>query len=532
MKKNLNIKSVCIIIATIMLIMIKTTSLAVDTAKVSVETARLRKTASETSSVIELVSQGEEVEILEKEGNWYKVKYKSYTGYIREDLLDIQNTETETNNENQTNTQTQNNSDEETNSQNENNLETETQANNENETNNTQAEGNLSTNENQNTEENNSNNQVKPEEANNEANSTNTETTSQEETQSNLGQYKTKESITLKILPLVNSLEINKIEANQNLNVEQIINGWAYIIYENNQGWARLDNLEKIDTQVSENEENTSQENEQNKEVPNEENSESEANNNNNNEQTPINMTSTKYVNAQTVNVRSSASTSSDIVTQLKINTEVQVLSEENSWYKIKVNNYEGYVASSLLSDTKQEETSRGMDTIRDFETQNTETENNLNNQKEDTSNQNVQNSNSSNENKENEQTTNTETQANKGAEVLAYAMQFKGSKYVYGGASPSGFDCSGFTYYVYKHFGITLSRTAAGQYSNNGTSVSKKELKPGDLVMFCNPVNHVGIYAGGGKMIHAANPSRGVTMDTINSGYYSVNYRGAKRIF
>ena len=101
----------------------------------------------------------------------------------------------------------------------------------------------------------------------------------------------------------------------------------------------------------------------------------------------------------------------------------------------------------------------------------------------------------------------------------------------MYGGSSPSGFDCSGFTSYVYKQFGVSLNRTAAGQYSN-GTAVSKTQLQPGDLVMFGKSgINHVGIYIGGGQMVHAANPSRGVTTDTINSGYYANNYVGARRV-
>ena len=109
--------------------------------------------------------------------------------------------------------------------------------------------------------------------------------------------------------------------------------------------------------------------------------------------------------------------------------------------------------------------------------------------------------------------------------------MQYKGYPYVYGGASPSGFDCSGFTSYVYKHFGVTLSRTAAGQASN-GKAVKRSELQVGDLVMFCSPINHVGIYAGNNQIIHAANKARGITMDTISSGYYNTNYNCARRIF
>lgn len=115
------------------------------------------------------------------------------------------------------------------------------------------------------------------------------------------------------------------------------------------------------------------------------------------------------------------------------------------------------------------------------------------------------------------------------GNSVVAYAKQFLGCKYVYGGTTTNGFDCSGFTQFVYKHFGINLNRTAQGQYSN-GTAVTS--LQAGDLVMFGKSgINHVGIYIGGNTFIHAANTSRGVTTDTLASGYYKTNYVGARRV-
>ena len=114
---------------------------------------------------------------------------------------------------------------------------------------------------------------------------------------------------------------------------------------------------------------------------------------------------------------------------------------------------------------------------------------------------------------------------------VVSLAYSLLGVPYVSGGSSPSGFDCSGFTSYVLKQHGISLNRTAAGQYSN-GVAVSRDQLQPGDLVMFGKSgINHVGIYIGGGQIVHAANKSRGVTTDTINSGYYNNNYVGARRV-
>ena len=106
---------------------------------------------------------------------------------------------------------------------------------------------------------------------------------------------------------------------------------------------------------------------------------------------------------------------------------------------------------------------------------------------------------------------------------------------YVYGGSSPSGFDCSGFTTYVMKHFGYSISRTASGQM-DNGTSISKSELQPGDLVFFNNGnsskrATHVGIYTGNGQFVHASTSTTGVIISDLNSSYYSSTYVGARRL-
>ena len=113
------------------------------------------------------------------------------------------------------------------------------------------------------------------------------------------------------------------------------------------------------------------------------------------------------------------------------------------------------------------------------------------------------------------------------GAAVVAYAKQFLGCSYVYGGTTPSGFDCSGFTSYVYRHFGYSLNRTSSGQRSN-GVAVDKSNLKAGDILCFSG---HVGIYIGGGSFIHAANPSKGVIISSLSESYYTRNYITARRI-
>lgn len=120
------------------------------------------------------------------------------------------------------------------------------------------------------------------------------------------------------------------------------------------------------------------------------------------------------------------------------------------------------------------------------------------------------------------------------GQSILGFAAQYLGVPYAYGGSSPSGFDCSGFAQYVYKHFGYQLSRTAAAQYQQ-GTGVSKSELMVGDLLFFaCNGggIDHVGIYAGDNRFIHSSSPrSGGVIYTSLSENYYARSYVGARRI-
>lgn len=115
-------------------------------------------------------------------------------------------------------------------------------------------------------------------------------------------------------------------------------------------------------------------------------------------------------------------------------------------------------------------------------------------------------------------------------------ATQFVGAPYVWGGESPRGFDCSGFTRYVYKQFGLNLPHSAAGQYNTvHGAVVSNPaDLQPGDLVFFANTykrgISHVGIYIGGGNVVQALTPKLGVGVANMSGGYWSSHYYGAIR--
>lgn len=115
---------------------------------------------------------------------------------------------------------------------------------------------------------------------------------------------------------------------------------------------------------------------------------------------------------------------------------------------------------------------------------------------------------------------------------IIDYAKQFLGVKYVFGGASPSGFDCSGFTMYVFKKVGINLPHSAKAQYAM-GTPVSRDNLIPGDLVFFetyKKGISHVGIYIGDNKFIEASS-SRGIAITSMSNSYYTPRYIGAVRI-
>jgi len=112
-------------------------------------------------------------------------------------------------------------------------------------------------------------------------------------------------------------------------------------------------------------------------------------------------------------------------------------------------------------------------------------------------------------------------------ARIVRFARTFLGVRYSYGGTSPqSGFDCSGFTRFVYAHFGIALPHYSVAQYEL-GRRVSRSRLRPGDLVFF-DGLGHVGLYVGGGRYIHAPHTGTRVSIDSLGSSY---GYDGAVRV-
>ncbi len=112
---------------------------------------------------------------------------------------------------------------------------------------------------------------------------------------------------------------------------------------------------------------------------------------------------------------------------------------------------------------------------------------------------------------------------------VVGIAMQYLGTPYVWGGASPGGFDCSGFVMYVYAQLGVSLPHHAASMYSY-GVPVSRDQLEAGDLVFF-DGLGHMGIYIGGGQFVHAPHTGDVVKISSLNDSWYAATYVGARRL-
>lgn len=122
-----------------------------------------------------------------------------------------------------------------------------------------------------------------------------------------------------------------------------------------------------------------------------------------------------------------------------------------------------------------------------------------------------------------------------RGEDIVNLARKYLGVQYVWGGASPSGFDCSGLVQWAFGQNGVSLPRTTYNQI-NVGASVQPNKLRPGDLVFFDTDrtksgPDHVGIYIGGGKFIHAPRPGQGVKISSLADGYYMDRWMGGRRI-
>ena len=240
-------------------------------------------------------------------------------------------------------------------------------------------------------------------------------------------------------------------------------------------------------------------------------------------------------VTAETLNVRAEESTDSDVVSLSDVGDVLTVLGLEGNWIKVAVTDEEvGYVSSdyvyvdyvyetavtieeeeaALAAQAEQEAAELAIQQAQEEEeTQEVQQAENISQSEK----QVVETpSTEAPKAEEPKQEKKSEETASSGQEIADYAVQFVGNPYVYGGTSlTNGADCSGFVQSVYKHFGYSLSRTAASQ-AGDGTTVSVDSLQPGDL-LFYHGFGHVAIYIGGGQVVHASNASSGIKISTYN---------------
>ena len=284
-----------------------------------------------------------------------------------------------------------------------------------------------------------------------------------------LGEKSVSAQANVYILPVITSSIKDTINANTAVTVLEVAGNFVYVKYNNNYGWIKS-NLIKNETQTSENiDSNTYAE-------------------------------KVGYVNVNQAIVRSKATTSSEMVTALYFNNEVTIIGEEENFYKIRLNDKECYIAKYLISDTKQQTTSRSSESRQELTeiqtaiTEEAKTEVNNNVVIEQTESEPKKVDTETNDNiaieqpiPEPEKVENTVPQSSVGDKIAEMAKSYIGYKYVYGGASPStGFDCSGLVYYICGQLGYSVYRTADSQV-NNGVEVNKENLQPGDLVFFTN---------------------------------------------
>ncbi|MDD6876223.1 MAG: SH3 domain-containing C40 family peptidase [Clostridiaceae bacterium] len=228
---------------------------------------------------------------------------------------------------------------------------------------------------------------------------------------------------------------------------------------------------------------------------------------------------------SSTVNIRMEPSVEGERVTRLLSGTKVRILGYTDGWYYVRYAEYVGYISADYLKVygvVYGPSTANDPDALDPNITEDLPNSSNYATIEETISPADVV------------QALEASPTTSERTKIVEYAMTFIGTRYVYGGASPStGFDCSGFTQYVFKNFGYSLNRSSAAQIKN-GTSISKDELRPGDLVFFSRAgyaVGHVGIYVGDNSFIHAPSTGDYVKISSLDEAYYLTRYVGARRI-
>ena len=458
MKKSIKLLIVAAIIIAIVTTIFSIKVNATTTGTIKEITVNVREKASVESKLIMQITQDDKVEVLEKSGDWYKIKYNHTEGYVYADFITVEE-------------------------------------------------------------------EVKE----------NTKLTSEDDevTQTIQAKLQIEKNTGVKIAPTIASDIIYTTSKTEAIEILEEVNEWTYIQVAGIKGWVRNSQIQEENAKI---ESVTQKEETQKEETKKEETKKEEKG-----------STKTAYVQYTSVNIRKEPSADASILGKAKLNTEVTILEEVDAvWYKVKVNDQEGYISKDLLGSKKvsQEKKEEENTTSRDGENTDRKEQKKEEKQTKTTAEEKtseVKTEKKTTTQKESKKTTKTTTkstkESTKGEQVVAYAKQYLGYKYTYGGASPStGFDCSGFTSYVYKHFGYNISRSSVAQASE-GRKVAKKDLQPGDILIYKNRsltrVGHVGIYIGNNKMIHASEPGVGVTITNIDSAShkYPQRYVMARRI-
>lgn len=436
--KKINITKYVVASIIMLLLIVLSNKVQAQTATVTADTLNLRSEASTDSSIVKLLNQGEELDVISDEGDWLRVSSDGTEGYVSKDYVQVNeetvNTTPETPTETPTQTQTTEN----------------------------------------------------PSET-----GTTTVITS-----------RVNQDTQIRILPLINSNVLENISSGATVTIITSTNKWTFVETDTISGWILNSALEENTTSTSDNQTTGNTDN------GNTNNTSSSENNDTTNQSsdTMYDTAVTKYINGSSVYIRNEPSTDASIVISLIRNTDVTVTGENGDWYKVKYGDFEGYIFKELLSDEQTEQTNRHMPLA---ETTNLQ---------------------------ENIEQTSNSNESSLGQEIVEYAKQYLGYPYVYGGAGSSSFDCSGFTMYVYKNFGYSLSHSARAQ-SKMGTYVEKENLQPGDLVFFLDyetmdDIGHCGIYIGDGNFIHASSGTGYcVKISTLLSGSYDRRYATARRL-
>ena len=437
--KKINITKYVVASIIMLLLIVLSNKVQAQTATVTADTLNLRSEASTDSSIVKLLNQGEELDVISDEGDWLRVSSDGTEGYVSKDYVQVNEETVNTTPETPTETPTQ---------------------------------------------------------------TPTTENPSETGTGTTVVTSKVNQDTQIRILPLINSNVLENISSGATVTIITSTNKWTFVETDTISGWILNSALEENTTFTSDNQTTGNTDN------GNTNNTSSSENNDTTNQSsdTMYDTAVTKYINGSSVYIRNEPSTDASIVISLIRNTDVTVTGENGDWYKVKYGDFEGYIFKELLSDEQTEQTNRHMPLE---ETTNLQ---------------------------ENVEQTSNSNESSLGQEIVEYAKQYLGYPYVYGGAGSSSFDCSGFTMYVYKNFGYSLSHSARAQ-SKMGTYVEKENLQPGDLVFFLDyetmdDIGHCGIYIGDGNFIHASSGTGYcVKISTLLSGSYDRRYATARRL-